>query len=109
MDIKSILEMCCGLPVADTVFTKPQKVPFVVFLDKQTTDGDDFNTRIIAHDLAVEFYAERIDSTNEKKLEKAFAEQGWKYERDREYLSDQKCFETVYSIQTFYEKIGKEE
>lgn len=109
MDIESILKSCCGLSVADTVFPKPQKLPYVVFLDKQNTDGDDFNAQITEHNLTVEFYAERIDKKNEKKLEKEFKKQGWKHERDREYLSDQKCFVTVYGIQTFLEKNRKEE
>lgn len=104
-DFKELIEGSTGIPTADTAFSKPQQLPFVVFLDKQTLDGDDFNQRNIAqHDLAVEFYAERIDAANEKKLEALFLQQGWKYSRDRTWLTDEKCFETIYQI-NFTERV----
>ena len=78
-DFKKLIEESTQIPTADTAFSKAQKLPFAVFLDRQTLDGDDFNKRNTAeHDLAVEFYAERIDATNEKNLEALFLQQGWK-------------------------------
>jgi hypothetical protein len=104
-DFKQLIEGSTGIPTEDTAFTSAQKLPFVVFLDKPTLDGDDFNQRNIAqHDLAVEFYAERIDAANEKKLEALFLQQGWKYSRDRTWLTDEKCFETIYQI-NFTERV----
>lgn len=108
MDFEKMIRDATGLPTADTVFTKPQKLPFAIFLNKPTTDGDDFNTRIIEHDLAVELYAERIDREHEQMLEDLFESQNWKWSRGREWLSDQRCFITVYEIEKFYEKYRKE-
>lgn len=65
-DLVETLEKETQIPTADTAFTQPQKLPFTVILDKPAGDGDDFNTRFFNHDLAVEFYAERIDKANEK-------------------------------------------
>lgn len=65
-DLVEMLEKETQIPTADTAFTQPQKLPFTVILDKPAGDGDDFNTRFFNHDLAVEFYAERIDKANEK-------------------------------------------
>ena len=94
-DFKTLIENDTQLPTADTAFDKPQKLPFVAFIDKQNRDGDDFHSQIVEHNLTVEFYAERIDKANEKKLEALFEKQGWKFEKDLTWLSDQKCFETI--------------
>lgn len=103
LDIQKYLETETGLPTAEVAFTKPQKLPFVAILDEQSQDGDDYHARTITHDLAVEFYAERIDKHNEEKLEAAFEKAGWKYGKDRTWLADEKMFETIYAI-NFTEK-----
>lgn len=104
MDFEKLIREATGLRTADTVFTKPQKLPFVIFIDKQTTDGDDFHTQVIEHNLTVEFYAERIDKEHEEKLEALFEKQGWKWTRDRQWLPKPDCcFETVYTINNFLE------
>lgn len=104
MDFEKLIKDATGLPTADTVFTKPQKLPFAIFIDKQTTDGDDFHTQIIEHDLTVELYAEKIDREHEAMLEALFAKQGWKWSRDRQWLpKPEDCFETVYAINNFLE------
>jgi len=109
MDFEKLIEEATGLPTADTAFARPQKLPFVIFIDRPTTDGDDFNKRIIEHDLAVEFYAERIDRTNEAKLEELFDKMNWRWTRNREYLpKPEDCFVTVYEFQSIFEKCGKE-
>lgn len=106
IDFKKMIEDATQIPTEDTAFPKPQALPFSVFLDKQQTDGDDFHTRWIKHDLAVEFYAERIDKANETKFEKLFEAQGWKYQKDRTWLPDEKCFETIY-LMNFTERVNK--
>lgn len=102
-DIKDFLEKASGLPVEDTAFTKPPKLPWIVFLDDFSGDGDDFHMQIGEHNLAVELYAERIEIQTEKKLEAAFEAKGWKYERGRVWLNSEKMFETIYTI-NFTEK-----
>lgn len=86
------------IPTADTAFAKEQELPFAVILDNAESDGDDFHIRLFTHDLTVEFYAERIDRKNEIKLEDFFERRGWKFSRGREWLPDEKCFETIYQI-----------
>ncbi len=103
MDIKEYLQNETGIPTEEVAFTSPQKLPFTIILDSLSHDGDDFHAQIRGHDLAVEFYAERIDKSNEAKLEAAFDKKGWKYTRDRVWLADEKCFETIYGI-NFTEK-----
>lgn len=103
MDIQAYLEKETGLPVAEVAFTQPQKLPFIAILDRTDDDGDDFHAQIITHDLTVEFYAARIDAGNEKKIEAAFAKQAWKATKDREWIAEEKMFETIYTT-NFTEK-----
>lgn len=103
MDIREYLENETELPTAEVAFDRPQKLPFTIILDIQTMDGDDINIRLLTHDLAVEFYAARIDKSNEEKLEAAFEKMDWKYSKERAWLSDEKMFETIYKI-NFTEK-----
>ena len=86
-DLVETLEKETQIPTADTAFTQPQKLPFTVILDKP-----------------VEFYAERIDKANEKKLEDFFERRNWKWTRERTWLPDEKCFETIYQI-SFIERV----
>lgn len=109
MDFEKLINEATGLPTADTVFTKPQKLPFAIFLDKQTTDGDDFHAQIIEHDLAVELYTEKIDRTYEEMLEALFTGKGWKWSRNRQWLpAPDKCFVTVYEMEKFIERRKEE-
>ena len=103
MDIREYIETETGLPVAKVAFTKPQKLPFIIILDRTDEDGDDFHAQIITHDLTVEFYAARIDAGNEKKIEAAFAKQAWKATKDREWIAEEKMFVTIYTT-NFTEK-----
>ncbi len=103
MDIQEYLEKETGLPVAEFAFIKPQKLPFIITIDRTDEDGDDFHAQIISHDLTVEFYAARIDAENEKKIEAAFAKQAWKATKDRAWIAEEKMFETIYTT-NFIEK-----
>lgn len=103
MDIRAYIEKETGLPTAEVAFIKPQKLPFIAILDRTDDDGDDYHTQLLSHDLTVEFYAERIDAENEKKIEAAFAKQGWKATKDREWIAEEKMFETIYTT-NFIEK-----
>lgn len=103
MDTRAYIETETGLPTAELAFTKPQKLPFIAILDRTDEDGDDYHARLLSHDLTVEFYAARIDTENEKKIEAAFAKQAWKVTKDREWIAEEKMFETIYTT-NFTEK-----
>lgn len=103
MDIEEYLKKETGLPVAEVVFTSSPKLPYIAFIDQTQGDGDDFHTRLLSHDLAVELYAARIDKENEKKIEAAFEKQEWKVAKKREWIAEEKMFETIYTT-NFTEK-----
>lgn len=103
MDIRAYMEAETGIPTAEVAFTHPQKLPFIAILDRTEEDGDDYHTRIVEHDLTVEFYAARIDRRNEDRIEAAFKKSGWKAVKERAWIDREKMFETIYSIE-FVEK-----
>lgn len=107
MNIRAYIDAETGVPTAEVAFEKPQKLPFIAVLDRTDEDGDDFHAQIILHDLAVEFYAERIDVANEKRIEAAFAKKAWKASKERIWINSEKMFETVYRT-NFVEKREKE-
>lgn len=103
MDIRAYIERETGLPTAEVAFTQPQKLPFAAILDRTDEDGDDFHARIMQHDLTVEFYAARIDTESERKIEAAFEKQAWKTTKERTWIAEEKMFETIYTT-NFTEK-----
>lgn len=103
MDIRKYIETATGIHTAEVAFTKPQKLPFIAIIDRTDADGDDFHTRVIHHNLTVEFYAERIDAEREKIIESAIERKAWKASKDRVWINGEKMFETIYSI-NFMEK-----
>lgn len=103
MDIRAYIAKETGLPTAEVAFPQKQKLPYIAILDRTDGDGDDYHMQLLSHDLAVEFYARRIDIKNEKKIEAAFEKQGWKFSKDRVWISEEEMFETVYTT-NFTEK-----
>ncbi len=103
MDIRAYIETETGLPTEEVAFTEPQKLPFIAILDRTDEDGDDYHAQLLSHELTVEFYAARIDKENEEKIEAAFAKQAWKATKDRTWITEEKMFETIYTI-NFVEK-----
>lgn len=103
MDIRAYIETETQLPTAEVAFKESQKLPFIAILDRTDEDGDDYHAQLLSHDLTVEFYAARIDAINEKKIEAAFAKQGWKATKERLWIAEEPMFETIYTT-NFTEK-----
>ena len=69
-DIKTYLETETELPVADTAFDRPQKLPFVAFIDKTAQDGDDFHARIVEHNLMQKDWTTKTKGSWKKPLKR---------------------------------------
>ena len=104
LDFTEIFKTAVEIPVEDTAFKTEQSLPFAVYMDDSVSDGDDFNAQFIKHNLTVEFYAEHIDKDKEKLFESCFGSFGWKWERTRVYLKDERMYETIYTIEEFMER-----
>ena len=104
LDFTDVFKSAVGIPIADTAFKTEQDLPFAVYIDDSGSDGDDFNTFFIKHNLAVELYSELIDEEKESLFENCFESFGWKWEKTHVYLEDEKMYETIYTIEEFMER-----
>jgi hypothetical protein len=99
-EFKQMLEQT-ELPVAYYEFKdKAPKLPFIVYLETNTnnfaSDG------VVYHEikrLAVELYCANRDLTLEQKLEAIFKQNGIFWEKEFEFLEDEKCYEIIYEME----------
>lgn len=75
-------------------------LPFIVFTEK---GSDNFGADNIAYygsiRLDIELYSRARNLTEEGKIEAALSGAGIYFDRSVEYLTDEKCFETIYEIE----------
>lgn len=104
LDFTNVFTNAVGIPIADTAFKTEQNLPFAVYIDNSGSDGDDFNIFFIKHNLIIELYSELIDKEKECLFENCFELFGWKWEKTRVYLEDEKMYEAIYTIEEFIER-----
>ena len=103
LDIKSWLSEL-NLPVEETAFIKPPNLPYLVYLDVITSSGDDqCYTVLFTHDLNIELYQAKRNPTLENDVERLFRDKGFEYQKNVEWLVNEKMFMTMYSL-NFIEK-----
>lgn len=75
-------------------------LPFLVWFETETNNfGADNKVHKEVHEIAVEFYAKVRDLTNEGSIETVFANNGIFWNKEITYLDDEKCFETIYTLE----------
>lgn len=102
MSLEEIYEKLCmlGIPVAYLQFSKPQKLPFIAYLEAGTEiqGADNYNlyrrTRI-----KIELYSEKKNPELERKIENLFRTVEIEKYKDI-YLDDENMFMTVFEIET---------
>lgn len=89
-----------GEPVADTCFPPGEApgLPYVVFLDHVQRAGADLRNNLRRHSLTVERYSETEEDNSA--LESLFDAQAIKFTKDKQWLSDEECYLTIYDLQT---------
>lgn len=98
-DVKAWLETA-GEPVAETCFPPGEApaLPYVVFLDSIGYGGADTKNALLRHSLVVERYSNTADENSA--LENLFDAAALKYTKDRQWLSDEECYLTIYDFET---------
>lgn len=89
-----------GIPVAYLKFDKPQKLPFVAYLEAGTEiqGADNYNLyRRVT--IRIELYSEKKNPELERKIEELFRNVGIDKDGDV-YLNDENMFMTVFSFET---------
>lgn len=102
MSLEEIYEKLCmlGIPVAYLQFSKPQKLPFIAYLEARTEiqGADNYNlyrrTRI-----RIELYSEKKNPELERKIESLFRTVEITKDGDI-YLENENMFMTVFSFET---------
>ncbi|MDE5620346.1 MAG: hypothetical protein K2I80_07475 [Ruminococcus sp.] len=102
MQLNEIYEKLCtlGIPVAYLQFSKPQKLPFIAYLEAGTEiqGADNYNLyrRI---EIRIELYSEKKNPDLERKIENLFRDT--EIEKDGDvYLKEENMFMTVFSFET---------
>lgn len=101
MSLEEIYEKLCtlGIPVAYLQFSKPQKLPFIAYLEAGTEiqGADNYNlfrrTRI-----KIELYSENKNPELERKIENLFRTVEIEKYGDT-YLNEERMFMTVFSFE----------
>lgn len=108
MDIKQWFEEGTGMKIKELRYLKTPPLPYNIFIDEQVHRGADLRNNIIEHNVYIEHYSETIDETNEKIIEDFLNNEQKQFDKDREWLQEEGLFMTVYTLETFLEKIRKE-
>ncbi len=102
MELSEIYEKLCtlGTPVAYLQFSKPQKLPFIAYLEAGTEiqGADNYNLyRRVT--IQIELYSEKKNPDLERKIENLF--RSVEIEKDGDtYLKEENMFMTVFSFET---------
>ncbi|SCL88025.1 hypothetical protein [Sporanaerobacter sp. PP17-6a] len=103
-DLKSWLEQA-GEPVEETCFVPGEapQFPYIVFLDTVERVGGDTKNMAKQHSVAVERYSDGPEDNLQ--LEALFDKQAIKYTKDRQWLSNEECFLTIYNFEIFEREV----
>lgn len=108
MDIKEWLEAGTGFTWKELRYLKTPPLPYNIFIDDTVYRGADNLNNIIEHNISLEHYSETIDSANETIIENFLNKEELSFEKNREWLQEEEMYVVVYSLETFLEKVRKE-
>lgn len=102
MSLEEIYEKLCtlGVPVAYLQFSKPQKLPFIAYLEAGTEiQGADNYNLYRRTTIRIELYSEKKNPEMEWKIENLF--RSVEIEKDGDmYLKEENMFMIVFSFET---------
>lgn len=98
MDIKQWLEELTGLKAADTAYSNPPPLPYLVYLDHRNIYGADTRPGLCDHSITVELYSEEVREDLEQTIECDLIKQGIDFERDRNWIFSEGFFQTTYEF-----------
>ena len=85
-------------------FPKPPAGTYAVYMDDITTDGPDWQSRILRHDATVELYEPRPDDASEAAVEAAITAEGLQWtKQDRYWIQSEQLYQVIYEF-SYFEK-----
>lgn len=108
MDIKEWFETGTGMKIKELRYLKMPPLPYNIFIDDKVYRGADLKNNIIEHNIFIEHYSDAIDEANESIIENFLNNENRHFTKNREWLQEEELFVTVYELDTFLEKVRKE-
>lgn len=108
MDVKKWFEDGTGMQIKELRYLKMPPLPYNIFIDDTAYRGADLKNNIIEHNIIIEHYSESIDADSEKIIEEFLDNELKHFSKSREWLQEEELFVTVYELDTFLEKVRKE-
>lgn len=108
MDIEKWFREGTKTKIKELRYLTPPSLPYNLFVDEKKYRGADLQNNIVEHNLTIEHYSETIDNENEKVIEDFLNAELKQYEKNREWLNEEKMFVTIYELEPFIEKIKEE-
>lgn len=108
MDVKKWFENGTGLEIKELRYLAPPPLPYNIFIDSKIYDGADKNNNLIQHEISIEHYSNTINTTAEQTIDEFLNSQNIKFDKDRDWLDNDKLFITVYELEPIFEKVRKE-
>jgi len=108
VDIKNWFENGTGMKIKELRYLKMPPLPYNIFIDDTVYRGADLKNNIIEHNVVFEHYSETINEENESIIENFLDSENRHFTKNREWLQEEQLFVTVYELDTFLEKVRKE-
>lgn len=109
MDIKKMLDEGTILKWKELRYLQAPNLPYFIYIDNVYNRGADLKHNIVEHNLTLEYYSETIDNQIDSLIESFLNNSNFQYTKDREWLSEEKVYMTIYELDTFLEKITEGE
>ena len=104
MDVKQWFENGTGLKIKELRYLTPPKLPFNIFIDDKVIRGSDLRNDLIEHNITIEHYSEKLGEEDEKKIDDFLNTENKKYEKNSDWLNEEKMFVTIFELNPFLEK-----
>lgn len=111
MDIKKWFEEGTKLKIKELRYLKPPKAPYFLFQNQISKRGADIYNNIIENNIIIERYSETNDNSDFEEIEKVdnlLNQEYYTYERNTEWLENEKLYGTYWTLDPVIEKIRKE-
>lgn len=108
MDVKKWFEEGTGLKIRELRYLAPPSLPYNIFIDTQITRGADYINNLIEHNITFEHYSDHLNDEDEKKISNFLNSEAKKFEKNSDWLNEEKMYITTFELDPFLEKVRKE-
>lgn len=87
-----------GLKLKELRYLRPPPLPYLLYIDSKNVRGADEFNNIIEHNVTIEFYSEKVDEENERKIRRFLNSEEIQFEENRDWINSEKLFCTSYDF-----------